>query len=502
MKNLTNKDIELIRESRLFSSDYYNNRYEDVMLSGIDPFDHFIRIGSHIGREPNKLFSNNYYLSQLQLDQNTNLSIPLLHYLNHGWRENNNPHPHFDVSFYLNNNSDVKDAGLEPLTHYLNNGQHEGRLIHKETIDPSLITTSISVVIPTHNRADALPSTIHALFASASDLDIEVIIVNDGSTDHTAEVMRSLKKLYPNISTITIENQGAGVARNHGASLACKDVILFIGDDIIPASRDFLAAHVKYHQFNSSLDFAVLGKVDWPADACFNITPVMRHIQGPGGEQFGYADMQPYRPWDWRFFYTCNVSVKRKIVADWLIQGFSPAFKGCGFEDGEFAYRMGKTHGTFHILYIDESVGHHYHRHTVDSFLRRQRLCGAMAQVLIDAHPELIWASGFGEVHETLHSGSTEDLQSIQLNMSMAESLFSWVKLLEHDGKLGDEKWHKQLLHSVFRIASLLGFLEYASTPLSSYSSALKYVLNSSCQELINILPKNNWSIFGFTEKK
>ena len=385
---------------------------------------------------------------------------------------------------------------------YDDQGISEDRLHDKENIDLESITTSISVVIPTYNRADSLEDTIQAIFDCAEGLNIEVVVVNDGSSDHTEEVLYRIQSKQPSLKYLTIPNQGAGVARNHGAAAAKNDIILFMGDDILPASRYFLAAHARYHQSHCRNNLAVLGKVDWPPGDIFEITPVMQHIQGPGGEQFGYADMQPYKPLDWRFFYTCNVSVRRHVVEDWLREGFSPLFTGCGFEDGEFAYRMNKKYGSFPILYIDDSVGHHYHRHTVSTFLRRQQFAGAMAKVLGDLHPDALKPAGFSAVQQAFMTKSPQDLPSIGANLALAESIFSWAQSLEESGVLGTENWHKQLLHSIFRISALLGYIDNAGTTASNHASALEYILDSSCSPLINALPKEYWHQKGYIYKK
>lgn len=404
----------------------------------------------------------------------------------------------FNAEAYLKLNADVHLAGVDPLTHYIKHGIEESRLINKEDIDLESITTSISVVIPTHNRADSLENTIQAVFDCGEGLNIEVVVVNDGSQDHTEEVLQRIQSNQPSLRYLTIPNQGAGVARNHGAAAAKNDIILFMGDDILPANRNFLAAHARYHQNHDKNNFAVLGKVDWPPDNIFEITPVMRHIQGPGGEQFGYADMQPHKPWDWRFFYTCNVSVKRNIVDNWLNEGFSPAFTGCCFEDAEFAYRMNKKYGIFPILYIDESVGHHYHRHTVSTFLRRQHFAGAMAKVLGDLHPDALVSVGFGPVQQAFMTKSPQSLPSIYSNLALAESIFSWAQSLEENGLLGTENWHKELLHCVFRISAFLGYIDNAGTTSSNHSSAIEYVIDLSCSPLIEALPKKYWREQGY----
>ena len=71
-----------------------------------------------------------------------------------------------------------------------------------------------SVIIPTYNRADVLPSAIDSILAQTVK-DFEIIIVDDGSTDDTRDVLEPyLAK--PNIRYIYQENQKQAAARNNG----------------------------------------------------------------------------------------------------------------------------------------------------------------------------------------------------------------------------------------------------------------------------------------------
>ncbi|MCP3896158.1 MAG: glycosyltransferase, partial [Bacteroides sp.] len=77
-------------------------------------------------RNPSPLFDINYYLEQNQNVAEAGVE-PLTHYLTHGWKERRNPSPLFDISYYFECNPDVAEASLEPLTHYLSYGWKERR---------------------------------------------------------------------------------------------------------------------------------------------------------------------------------------------------------------------------------------------------------------------------------------------------------------------------------------------------------------------------------------
>lgn len=87
--------------------------------------------------------------------------------------------------------------------------------------------TKVSVIIPTYNRAptvlNAVQSALKQTYAS-----IEVIVVDDGSTDDTAERLRTISSQITILSQI---NSGPSSARNHGARHASGDVLAFLDSD-------------------------------------------------------------------------------------------------------------------------------------------------------------------------------------------------------------------------------------------------------------------------------
>jgi glycosyltransferase involved in cell wall biosynthesis len=129
MATLTDQDKQLIKDSGLFDAVWYFKRFADVAKVGLDPLEHYFRIGIYAGRDPGPLFSGRHYLEQL--NGRRHAEVPVLDYLRQGWKEKLNPHPLFDVGYYLRNNSDIRRAGLEPLKHFLLHG-------HKENRNPSL----------------------------------------------------------------------------------------------------------------------------------------------------------------------------------------------------------------------------------------------------------------------------------------------------------------------------------------------------------------------------
>ena len=88
---------------------------------------------------------------------------------------------------------------------------------------------TISFVIPTFNRASILPRAIDSLLHQTSS-NWQLIVVDDGSSDHTADVMEFFQE-DERITLIQQEHQGVSVARNSGAEMAAGDYIIFLDSD-------------------------------------------------------------------------------------------------------------------------------------------------------------------------------------------------------------------------------------------------------------------------------
>ncbi len=86
----------------------------------------------------------------------------------------------------------------------------------------------ISVVIPSYQHAKSLPVCLESLFAQ-SYKEVEIIVVNDGSTDETKEV---LARFDNRIQVIHQENQGANPARNRGLKEAKGEFVIVCDADV------------------------------------------------------------------------------------------------------------------------------------------------------------------------------------------------------------------------------------------------------------------------------
>lgn len=105
-------------------------------------------------------------------------------------------------------------------------------------------TKIVSVIIPCYNGAQFLAEAIKSTLAQTC-LPLEVIVVDDGSTDETGEVAAR----YPDVQYIRQENQGASVARNTGVGKSQGDYLVFLDHDdrLLPTALEVGVNNLNAH---------------------------------------------------------------------------------------------------------------------------------------------------------------------------------------------------------------------------------------------------------------
>jgi len=89
----------------------------------------------------------------------------------------------------------------------------------------------VSVVVPVYNEENGIEHCLNSLANQEFD-DFEIVVVDDGSTDKTFEVLSNLRSSIFNLRIYKMKHQGAGAARNLGASRAHGEVLVFVDADM------------------------------------------------------------------------------------------------------------------------------------------------------------------------------------------------------------------------------------------------------------------------------
>lgn len=227
---------------------------------------------------------------------------------------------------------------------------------------------TISVFFPTHRRPDQLARVLEAYAeARGRGPEFELVVVDDGSGDATASILRGFAERHPAWfkPLILEQNVGPARARNAGLPLTTGEVILITGDDILPPP-DLVARHLAWHQAHPDAESALLGRVVWP-DA-LPPTPFMRWLEEAGSMfYFDYPALSPDRPAGGSHFYTCQVSLKRALLFRTTL--FDPDFRYASHEDLELGYRLEQA--GMKLWYQPDFVAGHWHRLAFTDVVRR-----------------------------------------------------------------------------------------------------------------------------------
>jgi GT2 family glycosyltransferase/glycosyltransferase involved in cell wall biosynthesis len=346
---------ELLNSSPIFDEKWYLENFADVSLTGVSPLEHFIRIGTVLGR---------------------------------------NPGPDFDLSWYLEQYSDVRDSGMNPLAHYTKHGHYEGREIKdvsghylSGSIDPENLKVRrydafwnkereniflrriekiyaenssyfdqlrLSVVMPTYNRADRIVASVSSVIAQ-SHPNWQLLIVDDGSTDNTAEVLEEQLKDSRIHYEKTLQS-GVSAARNRGLELAKGEFVFYLDSDNL-WTPDCLRNMIVF-MIEGNLDAAYSG-VELKDDK--GVTKGFR------GDNFSWQECIKQNYVDLNAFgHTAkaignelfDTSLRRLVDWDLIIRitrhqrtAYAP-FLGVTYHDGESGNRITKTEYTQDALLV------------------------------------------------------------------------------------------------------------------------------------------------------
>jgi glycosyltransferase involved in cell wall biosynthesis len=126
----------------------------------------------------------------------------------------------------------------------------------------------VSVIIPTFQRRDLAVAAVESLGDQTVDHgSFEVVVVVDGSTDGTADRLRSMS-VPVSLTVVERENQGKGAACNAGARAASGEILLVLDDDM-KADRRMIAEHLRaYEELRAD---AVVGLIEHDPESPVNV---------------------------------------------------------------------------------------------------------------------------------------------------------------------------------------------------------------------------------------
>jgi len=231
----------------------------------------------------------------------------------------------------------------------------------------TVMTPKLSVIIPARDSARTIQACLEALLLQQGYIfgqDYEVILVDDGSQDNTAQIAEQL-----GVRVICQPNAGPATARNTGVEHARGELIFFTDSDCIPNS-DWLSRMAA--PFADPTVVGVKGTY-----LCEEKNAVARFVQQEF--EYKYRSLEKLTRID--FIDTYSAAYRKSIFIE--NGGFDARFPVPSVEDQEFSFRLSRK--GYHLVF--QPSAHVYHRHDLNLKQYIQRKWGIHAALVAGKDP-------------------------------------------------------------------------------------------------------------------
>ncbi|MBP1692250.1 MAG: glycosyl transferase family 2 [Chloroflexi bacterium] len=234
----------------------------------------------------------------------------------------------------------------------------------------------VSIVIPNHNRADALPFTLEALCKQTYPSEkFEVVVVDQVSTDGSRELARMYQAPYRLRLVEQDAKYGVSVGRNGGVTAASGELVILLDSDII-ADPNLVQAHAELHR-----------KASGPILGCGRLLPYppayttfIEQVSNPDAGLDRGTECE-----DFPFWHAFGGHLSFSIQIYNRIGPFKPELRGA--EDIEFAYRAAQSGAG--IKNCSQAIGYHNHGRSLVEHKQRAFEYWSIVPTFLAMHPEL-----------------------------------------------------------------------------------------------------------------
>jgi glycosyltransferase involved in cell wall biosynthesis len=173
----------------------------------------------------------------------------------------------------------------------------------------------LSIIVPVYNVEKYIHPCFESIFRQGLDeSNYEVIIVNDGATDRSMEMIADIISQHDNIKVINQENQSLSVARNNGIAIAKGEYIL------MPDSDDLLLENSLGLLLEKALetkpDLIVADFLEMSNDEIEEFQGIIQNettFKEKTGEQLFLEDLNPYQCYVWRTLFRKEFLIENKL---------------------------------------------------------------------------------------------------------------------------------------------------------------------------------------------
>ncbi|MEI7750764.1 MAG: glycosyltransferase [Candidatus Omnitrophota bacterium] len=240
----------------------------------------------------------------------------------------------------------------------------------------------IVVVSAVYNEEKYIGRMIESLMAQTRMPD-EVVLVDDGSKDGTAQVIEQYAKRYPVIRLIRNSNQGPAASRNSGWRAARADVAIFTDGDCVP-DRDWIEKLMK--GFVSD-DVAVPTTVNQGKKQVGAVAGTYRTLNKENvlarfvGDEIAWRYRNVRGEVDAHGAY--NLAIRKGVLEE--MRGFDESYKAPSGEDWDLTFRISRK---YKILFAPEAIVAHAHPEAFWPYMRNQAQRGFDRIKLYKDHPQ------------------------------------------------------------------------------------------------------------------
>lgn len=259
----------------------------------------------------------------------------------------------------------------------------------------------ISVIIPAKDAAQTLPACLKGVLHQDGlrfGTDYEVIVVDDGSRDSTADIAASM-----GVRVIRQANAGPASARNHGAREARGELLAFTDADCIPASgwlKALMGAFTDARVAGAKGIYQTVEK-GW----------VPRFVQC----EYAYKYQRLARQETIDFIDTYSAAYRREVFLQH--GGFNIVFPVPSVEDQEFSFRLARR--GYRLVFCPAAVVYHRHDLQVGEYARRKFGIGYWKAVMLKWLPEKALSDS--------HTPPSQRWQIILLGLSLVTAMVGLV---------------------------------------------------------------------------